>query len=65
MHFVWLEALTMLVTTDTYHYSAFDSCSYQKHAKSSVSFGTHNILNRSSRVLQLPAHLSGLTANGF
>ena len=32
--------------------------------KSSALFGTHNLLDRSSRVLQLPAHLSKLTANG-
>ena len=32
--------------------------------KSSVSFGTHTLLDKSSRVLQVPAHLSRLTANG-
>ena len=32
--------------------------------KSSVLFGTHNLLDKSLRVLQLPTHLSNLTANG-
>ena len=32
--------------------------------KSSVLFGTHTLLDRSSKVLQLPIHLSKLTANG-
>ena len=31
--------------------------------KSPVSFGIHTLLGRSLRVLQLPAHLSRLTAN--
>ena len=31
--------------------------------RSSVSFGTHTLLDRSSRLLQLPAHLSRLTAS--
>ena len=29
--------------------------------KSSVLFGTHNLLDKSLRVLQLPTHLSNLT----
>ena len=33
--------------------------------KSSVSFGTHTLLDKSLRVLQLPTHLSNLTANGY
>ena len=33
--------------------------------KSSVLFETHNLLDKSLRVLQLPAHLSNLTANGY
>ena len=33
--------------------------------KSSVSFETHTLLDKSSRVLQLPTHLSKLTANGY
>ena len=33
--------------------------------KSSVSFGTHILLDKSLRVLQLPTHLSNLTANGI
>ena len=32
--------------------------------KSSVLFGIHTPLDRSLRVLQLPTHLSKLTANG-
>ena len=32
--------------------------------KSSVLFGTHTLLNKSLRVLQLPTHPSILTANG-
>ena len=32
--------------------------------KSSVLFGTNYLLDKSLRVLQLPAHLSNLTANG-
>ena len=32
--------------------------------KSSVLFGTHTLLDKSLRVLQLPTHLSRLTANG-
>ena len=32
--------------------------------KSSVSFRTHTLLDRASRVLQLPTHLSRLTAIG-
>ena len=31
--------------------------------KSSVLFGTHTLLDKSLRVLQLPTHLSNLTAN--
>ena len=33
--------------------------------KSSVLFGTHTLLDKSLRVLQLPTHLSNLTANGY
>ena len=33
--------------------------------KSSVSFGTHILLDKSLRVLQLPTQLSNLTANGI
>ena len=33
--------------------------------KSSVLFGTHNLSDKSLRVLQLPTHLSNLTANGY
>ena len=32
--------------------------------KSSVLFGTHTLLDMSLRVLQLPTHISHLTANG-
>ena len=32
--------------------------------KSSVLFGTHALLDKSLRVLQLPTHQSNLTANG-
>ena len=32
--------------------------------KSSVLFGTHTVLDKSSRVLELPVHLSRLTATG-
>ena len=32
--------------------------------KSSILFGTHTLLDKSLRVLKLPAHLSNLTANG-
>ena len=32
--------------------------------KSSALFGTHTLLDKSFRVLQLPTHLSNLTANG-
>ena len=32
--------------------------------KSSVLFGINTLLDKSFRVLQLPAHLSNLTANG-
>ena len=32
--------------------------------KSSVLFGTHTLLDKSSKVLQLSTHLSSLTANG-
>ena len=32
--------------------------------KSSVLFGIHTLLDKSFRVLQLPTHLSNLTANG-
>ena len=32
--------------------------------KSSVLFGTHTLLDKSLRVLQLPTDLSSLTANG-
>ena len=32
--------------------------------ESSVLFGTHNLLDKSLRVLQLPLHLSNLTLNG-
>ena len=32
--------------------------------KSSVLFGTYNLLDKSLRVPQLPTHLSNLTANG-
>ena len=31
--------------------------------KSSILFGTHSLLDKSLRVLQLPAHLSNLTEN--
>ena len=31
--------------------------------KSSVLFGTHNLLDKSFRVLQLPTHLSNITEN--
>ena len=31
--------------------------------RSSVLFGTHTLLDKSLRVLQLPTHLSNLTAN--
>ena len=42
------------------------SCTHveQVRFKSSVSFGAHTLLNKSLRVLQLPTHLSSLTANG-
>ena len=30
-----------------------------------VSFGTHTLLDKSLRELQLPTHLSNLTANGY
>ena len=33
--------------------------------KSFVSFGTHTLLDKSLRELQLPTHLSNLTANGY
>ena len=33
--------------------------------KSSVLFGTHTPLDRSSRVLKRPTYLSKLTANGY
>ena len=33
--------------------------------KSSVLFGTHTLLDKSFRVLQLPTHLSSLTTNGY
>ena len=33
-------------------------------SKSSVLFGTYTLLDKSLRVLELPAHLSNLTANG-
>ena len=33
--------------------------------KSSVLFGTHTSLDESLRVLELPTHLSKLTANGY
>ena len=33
--------------------------------KSSVSFGTHTLFDKSLRVLQLPKHLYNLTANGY
>ena len=33
--------------------------------KYSVLFGTHNLLDKSLRELQLPKHLSHLTANGW
>ena len=33
--------------------------------KSYVLFGTHTLLDKSSRVLQLPTHLSNLTANVY
>ena len=32
--------------------------------QSSVLFGTHNLLGKSLRVLQLSSHLSNLTKNG-
>ena len=32
--------------------------------KSSALFGTHTLLHRSLKVLQLPAHLSNLTTDG-
>ena len=32
--------------------------------KSPVLFGIHTLLDKSFRVLQLPTHLSNLTANG-
>ena len=32
--------------------------------KSSVLFGTHTLLDKSLRLLQLPTHLSNLTTNG-
>ena len=32
--------------------------------KPSVLFGTHTLLDKSLRVLQLPTHLCNLTANG-
>ena len=32
--------------------------------KSSILFGTHTLLDKSLRVLQLPAHTSNLIANG-
>ena len=32
--------------------------------KPSVLFGTHTLLDKSFKVLQLPTHLSNLTANG-
>ena len=32
--------------------------------KSSVLFGTHTLLDKSERVLQLPTYLSNLNANG-
>ena len=32
--------------------------------KTSVMFGTHALLDKSLRVLQLPTHLPNLTANG-
>ena len=32
--------------------------------KSSVLFGTHNLLGKSLRVLELPTHLSNLTESG-
>ena len=32
--------------------------------KSSVLFGTNNVLDKSLRVLQLPTHLLNLTTNG-
>ena len=33
-------------------------------SKSFVLFGTHTLLDKSFRVLQLPTHLSNSTANG-
>ena len=33
--------------------------------KSSVLFGTHTLLDKSLRVLQLPTHLFKLTENGY
>ena len=33
--------------------------------KSSVLFETHTLLGKSLRVLQLPTHLSNITANGW
>ena len=33
--------------------------------KSFVLFGTHTLLDKSFRVLQLPKHLPNLTANGL
>ena len=32
--------------------------------KSSVLFGTHNLIDKSLRVVQLPINLSSLTVNG-
>ena len=32
--------------------------------ESSVLFGTHTLLDKSLRVLKLPAHISNLTTNG-
>ena len=33
--------------------------------KTSVLFGTHTLLDKLLRVLQLPTHLSNLTADGY
>ena len=33
--------------------------------KSSVLLGAHSLLDKTSRVFQLPTHLSNLTANGY
>ena len=46
-------------------WSVFAKMLFFMKCESSVLLGTHTLLDKPLRVLQLPTHLSSLTANGY